>query len=139
MVVDQDSAVRSENARRAAPAAWIRVYNHHRPHTALGRSPPTTRLTNLTDQYRLGPRGASASEDLLPVAAATTQDHARPAVVATDPAHGPLTRPEARGPDLVAEEPVPALGILAVGVEDRVCQMDSSSSVSVTGCSSQRP
>ena len=42
---------RSENARRAALAGWIHEYNHHRPHTALGRSAPITRLTNLTDQY----------------------------------------------------------------------------------------
>jgi transposase InsO family protein len=41
----------SESARRAALPAWIHHYNHHRPHTALGRSAPITRLTNLTDQY----------------------------------------------------------------------------------------
>ena len=42
---------RTENARRAALAGWLHEYNHHRPHTAIGRSAPITRLTNLTDQY----------------------------------------------------------------------------------------
>jgi transposase InsO family protein len=42
---------RSENARRAALAGWLHQYNHHRPHTAIGRSAPITRLTNLSDQY----------------------------------------------------------------------------------------
>lgn len=41
----------SESARRAALAAWLHQYNHHRPHTAIGGSAPITRLTNLTDQY----------------------------------------------------------------------------------------
>ena len=41
----------TESARRAAMPAWIHYYNHHRPHTAIGRSTPITRLTNLTDQY----------------------------------------------------------------------------------------
>jgi transposase InsO family protein len=41
----------SENARRAALPAWIHHYNHHRPHTAIGRQTPITRLTNLSDQY----------------------------------------------------------------------------------------
>jgi transposase InsO family protein len=41
----------SESARRAALPAWIHYYNHHRPHTAIGRSAPITRLTNLSDQY----------------------------------------------------------------------------------------
>jgi transposase InsO family protein len=41
----------SESARRAALAAWIHEYNHHRPHTAIGGQAPITRLTNLTDQY----------------------------------------------------------------------------------------
>ncbi|WP_297618130.1 IS481 family transposase, partial [Nocardioides sp.] len=35
----------SESARRAALPAWLHEYNHHRPHTALGRSAPITRLT----------------------------------------------------------------------------------------------
>ena len=41
----------TESARRAALPAWIHHYNHHRPHTAIDRSTPITRLTNLTDQY----------------------------------------------------------------------------------------
>jgi transposase InsO family protein len=41
----------SESARRAALPAWIHHYNHHRPHTAIGRSAPMTRLTNLPGQY----------------------------------------------------------------------------------------
>ena len=40
----------SESARRAALPAWIHQYNHHRPHTAIGRSAPISRLTNLSDQ-----------------------------------------------------------------------------------------
>jgi transposase InsO family protein len=41
----------SESARRAALPAWLHEYNHHRPHTATGRQPPITRLTNLSGQY----------------------------------------------------------------------------------------
>jgi transposase InsO family protein len=41
----------SESARRAALPAWLHEYNHHRPHTAIGRSTPISRLTNLSDQY----------------------------------------------------------------------------------------
>jgi transposase InsO family protein len=41
----------TESARRAALPAWLHFYNHHRPHTAIGRSAPITRLTNVTDQY----------------------------------------------------------------------------------------
>ena len=41
----------SESARRAALPGWLHHYNHHRPHTATGRSAPITRLTNLPDQY----------------------------------------------------------------------------------------
>jgi transposase InsO family protein len=41
----------SESARRAALPAWIHHYNHHRPHTAIDRSTPLSRLTNLSDQY----------------------------------------------------------------------------------------
>jgi transposase InsO family protein len=41
----------SESARRKALPAWIHEYNHHRPHTAIGRRPPITRLTNLSGQY----------------------------------------------------------------------------------------
>jgi transposase InsO family protein len=41
----------SETARRAALPAWLHHYNHHRPHTAIGRSAPMSRLTNLSGQY----------------------------------------------------------------------------------------
>ena len=41
----------SESARRKALPAWLHEYNHHRPHTAIGKTPPITRLTNLPGQY----------------------------------------------------------------------------------------
>ena len=41
----------SKSARRAALPAWLHHYNHHRPHTAIGRSTPISRLTNLSGQY----------------------------------------------------------------------------------------
>ena len=41
----------SETERRAALAAWLHEYNHHRPHTACRNRPPITRLTNLSGQY----------------------------------------------------------------------------------------
>ena len=41
----------SESARRKAMPAWIHEYNHHRPHTAIGKVPPINRLTNLPGQY----------------------------------------------------------------------------------------
>jgi transposase InsO family protein len=41
----------SETARRAALPAWLHEYNHHRPHTAIGRATPVSRLTNLSGQY----------------------------------------------------------------------------------------
>jgi transposase InsO family protein len=41
----------SEHARRAALPAWLHEYNHHRPHTAIGKATPITRLTNLPGQY----------------------------------------------------------------------------------------
>ncbi len=34
----------SENARRNAMPAWIHHYNHHRPHTAIGKLPPISRI-----------------------------------------------------------------------------------------------
>lgn len=43
-------AYRSESARRAALTSWLHIYNHHRPHTALGGKPPVTRVTNLLGQ-----------------------------------------------------------------------------------------
>jgi transposase InsO family protein len=41
----------SESARRNALPAWLHHYNHHRPHTAIGKVSPITRLTNLAGQY----------------------------------------------------------------------------------------
>ena len=38
---------RSETARRRAFPRWLHIYNHHRPHTALGGKPPISRVTNL--------------------------------------------------------------------------------------------
>ena len=43
-------AYRSESARRAALPAWLHIYNHHRPHSALGGRPPISRVTNLPGQ-----------------------------------------------------------------------------------------
>ena len=40
-----------ESARREAMPARIHDDNHHRPHTAIGKVPPISRLTNLTGQY----------------------------------------------------------------------------------------
>jgi len=31
--------------------AWLHEYKHHRPHTAIGKVSPITRLTNLAGQY----------------------------------------------------------------------------------------
>ena len=41
----------TETARRAAFGPWLHWYNHHRPHSALGRRPPITRCTNLPEPY----------------------------------------------------------------------------------------
>lgn len=43
---------RSEAARRAALPAWLHFYNQHRPHTAIGKLPPASRLSsNLPGHY----------------------------------------------------------------------------------------
>lgn len=43
---------RSESARRAALPAWLHFYNHHRPHTAIGKAAPITRISsNLPGHY----------------------------------------------------------------------------------------
>jgi transposase InsO family protein len=42
----------TESARRKALPSWIHEYNHHRPHTAIGKATPISRLTNLSGQYR---------------------------------------------------------------------------------------
>ncbi len=41
----------SEKARRAALPAFLHDYNHHRPHTAIGKAAPITRLTNLAGHH----------------------------------------------------------------------------------------
>ena len=41
----------SEPSRRRALGPWLHHYNHHRPHTAIGKVPPITRLTNVSGQY----------------------------------------------------------------------------------------
>jgi transposase InsO family protein len=41
----------SEKARRAALPAFLHDYNHHRPHTAIGKLAPITRLNNLTGHH----------------------------------------------------------------------------------------
>jgi transposase InsO family protein len=41
----------SESARLAALPAWIHLYNHHRPHTAIGKAAPITRLNNLAGHH----------------------------------------------------------------------------------------
>jgi transposase InsO family protein len=43
-------AYRSESARRNALTSWLHIYNHHRPHTALGGRSPITRVTNVPGQ-----------------------------------------------------------------------------------------
>ena len=41
----------SESARLAALPAWVHQYNHHRPHSAIGRRSPITRLDNLAGHH----------------------------------------------------------------------------------------
>jgi transposase InsO family protein len=41
----------SESQRRKALPGWLHEYNHHRPHSAIGRQAPITRLTNVSGQY----------------------------------------------------------------------------------------
>jgi transposase InsO family protein len=41
----------SESSRRRALPAWLHEYNHHRLHTAIGKAPPITRLTNVPGHY----------------------------------------------------------------------------------------
>jgi transposase InsO family protein len=42
---------RSTTERTAALDGWLHHYNHHRPHSAIGREPPITRLNNLLGTY----------------------------------------------------------------------------------------
>ena len=41
----------SESARLAALPAWVHEYNHHRPHSAIGKNPPIARLDNLAGHH----------------------------------------------------------------------------------------
>ena len=41
----------SESARLAALPAWVHEYNHHRPHSAIGKGSPITRLNNLAGHH----------------------------------------------------------------------------------------
>jgi transposase InsO family protein len=41
----------SESARLAALPAWIHEYNHHRPHSAIGKRSPISRLDNLAGHH----------------------------------------------------------------------------------------
>lgn len=53
-VVEQGWSVRTAAERfHVSPttaARWLHIYNHHRPHTALGGQPPASRVPNLTGQ-----------------------------------------------------------------------------------------
>jgi len=42
---------RSDAERCAAFSDWLHTYNHHRQHSAIGKVPPFTRLTNVPGQY----------------------------------------------------------------------------------------
>ncbi|MFL6132633.1 MAG: IS481 family transposase [Nocardioidaceae bacterium] len=41
----------SESARLAALPAWVHEYNHHRPHSAIGKHSPVKRLNNLAGHH----------------------------------------------------------------------------------------
>jgi transposase InsO family protein len=41
----------NSDARLAALPAWVHQYNHHRPHSAIGRAAPITRLDNLPGHH----------------------------------------------------------------------------------------
>ena len=41
----------SEDVRRAALPGWLHQYNHHRPHSAIGKVAPITRLDNLAGHH----------------------------------------------------------------------------------------
>jgi transposase InsO family protein len=41
----------SSRERTAALDGWLWRYNHHRPHSAIGRQPPISRLNNLLGSY----------------------------------------------------------------------------------------
>lgn len=41
----------SESSRLAALPAWVHQYNHHRPHSAIGKATPISRLDNLAGHH----------------------------------------------------------------------------------------
>jgi transposase InsO family protein len=41
----------SESARLAALPAWVHEYNHHRPHSAIGKRSPIMGLDNLAGHH----------------------------------------------------------------------------------------
>jgi transposase InsO family protein len=41
----------SDSARLAALPAWVHQYNHHRPHSAIGKAAPISRLDNLAGHH----------------------------------------------------------------------------------------
>ena len=41
----------NEASRRTALTGWLHTYNHHRQHSAIGKTTPISRLTNLPGQY----------------------------------------------------------------------------------------
>ncbi len=41
----------SESARLAALPSWVHNYNHHRPHSAIGKVSPMTRLDNVPGHH----------------------------------------------------------------------------------------
>lgn len=41
----------SESARLGALPGWVHEYNHHRPHSAIGKAAPITRLNNLPGHH----------------------------------------------------------------------------------------
>ena len=43
----------STRERTAALDGWLHHYNHHRPHAAIGRTTPITRLNNLLGTYNI--------------------------------------------------------------------------------------
>ena len=55
-----------------------------------------------------------------PVLAALLPEHGPPLIVPADPPRGPLAHALASGLRFADQEPIPELGIIAVGVEQRV-------------------
>ena len=57
----------SESARLAALPAWIHQYNHLRPHSAIGRAAPISRLNNVPGHHRDTVHGRQARRHLIHV------------------------------------------------------------------------